>query len=117
MTEASDHVPEGVRALGRLRDTFALSFDELGALLGTSGETVRRWERGLTEIPVDPAATLTGMEDALDRLARLFKPDRLKLVVRRNADLFGGERALDCILRRRLGEVVSRYEQELRYQA
>lgn len=86
-------------------------------MLGVSGETVRRWERGLTPIPLDPAAAITGMEDALDRLEALFRPDRLEWVVRRQADLFGGERALDWILRRRLAEVVVRYERELRYQA
>jgi hypothetical protein len=56
------------------------------------------------------------MGEALDRLLALFQPARLPLAIRRPAELFDGERALDWILRGRIGEAAGRYEIALSYQ-
>ena len=100
----------------RLAGALDLSFDELGQMLGVRGETARRWERGLGSIPTDRLADLTTAEAALDRLLGLFRPERLPVAIRRPAELFGGESALDWILRGRIQDVADGYERALSYQ-
>jgi hypothetical protein len=108
--------PGGVRALGRLITGLDLSFDEVGRMLGVSGETARRWERGLVPIPAARLALLTSAASALDRLLTLFRPERLPAAIRRSAPIFDGERALDWILRGRIQEVAEQYDRALSYQ-
>lgn len=108
---------EARRILRRLVATLELSFDEVGRMFGVSGETVRRWERGLASVPPARSAALTTAEAALDQLLTLFRPERLPVAVRRPDALFEGERALDWILRCRIQEVANRYDRALRYQA
>ena len=103
--------------LRRLMSLLRLSFDELGRALGVSGETVRRWERGSHRIPDERMAELDRTAAALGRLIEIFRPERLARTLRRAADLFGGETALDWILRGRISEVADRYEAALAYQA
>jgi len=107
----------GVGVLSRLASDLKLSFDDIGYMLKVSGETVRRWARGTISIPDDHLATLDLLRVALNRLETMFLPDRLPQVIRRQADLFAGERAVDWILRGRLQDVADRYEVLLRYQA
>ncbi len=107
----------GVEVLTRLANNLKLSFDDIGYMLKVSGETVRRWARGTISIPDDHLATVDLLRVALDRLETMFLPDRLPQVIRRPADLFEGERAMDWILRGRLRDVADRYEVLLRYQA
>ncbi len=102
--------------LRRLSACLGLSFDNIGHILNVSGETVRRWERGISRIPSDALATLELVDSALTRLTRLFLPQRLPEVVRRKADLFDGSRAFDWILQGRIADVADRYEQALSYQ-
>lgn len=104
-------------ALRALMTRLELSQDELGRMLGVSGETIRRWDRGATGIPAERRAAILAAEAALRRLQDLFRPDRLPTAVRRPAELFDGERALDWILRGRIAEVADRYETALLYQA
>lgn len=115
-TAAARKESSGRRTLRRLMTSFDLSFDDVGRMLEVSGETVRRWERGVSRIPSVTLATLDVAEVALRRLTALFLPQRLPEVVRRKADLFDGSRALDWILRARISDVVDRYEQALSYQ-
>ncbi len=105
-------------AIRRLMTHLDLSFDQVGRALGVSGETVRRWERGKGshEIPAERMADLLSAEAALDRLLEVFRAERLAVVVRRRAELFSGESALDWIFRGRIGEVADRYEVTLAYQ-
>lgn len=104
-------------ALRALMTRLELSQDDTGRMLGVSGETVRRWERGATGIPADRRAAILAAEAGLRRLQDLFRRERLATAIRRPADLFGGERALDWILRGRIAEVADRYETALLYQA
>ncbi|HKH47794.1 MAG TPA: Hsp20 family protein [Thermoanaerobaculia bacterium] len=107
----------GRGAVRHLMTHLDLSFDQAGRALGVSGETVRRWERGSHEIPAERMADLLRAEAALDRLLGVFRAERLAFVVRRQAELFSGESALDWIFRGRIGEVADRYETALSYQA
>jgi transcriptional regulator with XRE-family HTH domain len=100
----------------RLMSRLSLSYDQLGRAFGVSGETVRRWERGSHPIPDERLADLAHADGAIGRLEGMFQPERLPQVVRRKAGLFGGEAALDWILRGRIGEAADRYETALAYQ-
>ena len=107
----------GLDVLTRLASSLKLSFDDIGHILKVSGETVRRWARGTVSFPDDHLAALDLLGQALDRLEAMFLPDRLPQMIRRPADLFDGERALDWILRGRIRDVADRYEVLLRYQS
>jgi transcriptional regulator with XRE-family HTH domain len=113
----SESQVQGRGILRRLMGLLSLSFDELGRLLGVSGETVRRWERGSHRVPDERMAQLDQAGAALERLVEVFRPERLARVLRRAADLFRGETALDWILRGRISDVADRYEAALTYQA
>ena len=113
---ARRHDLEARLALDRLMLRLSLSQDEAARMLGVSGETVRRWQRGAVKIPMPRAAQLLSMGEALDRLLALFQPERLPLAIRRPAELFDGERALDWILRGRIADAAGRYEIALSYQ-
>jgi transcriptional regulator with XRE-family HTH domain len=113
---ARRHDLEARLTLDRLMLRLGLSQDEAARMLGVSGETVRRWQRGAVKIPMPRAAQLLSMGEALDRLLALFQPARLPLAIRRPAELFDGERALDWILRGRIAEAAGRYEIALSYQ-
>jgi DNA-binding transcriptional regulator YiaG len=56
----------GEEAIERLASTLKLSYDDLGRMLGVSGETVRRWARGTGRIPDSHLATLDVVAAALD---------------------------------------------------
>lgn len=103
-------------ALREIRHLLRLSYDDLGRVLGTSGETVRRWATGSGRPPADKAALVEQVREQVARLIRLFRPDRLAQVIRRPAEVFGGRRALDLILEGRIAEVVDTYEFLLTYQ-
>lgn len=111
------HAREASEIIYRLMGGLDLSRTEVGRVFDVSGETVRRWERGMVQVPARKMAALTQADAALSRLLELFEPDRLLLVIRRPAELFGGESALDWILRGRLGKVADGYERLLAYQA
>ena len=60
-------------------------------------------------------AVLQQWNGALSVLTHLFDETRIKDIVRRPAELFGGETALDLILRGGLPEVAAKYDQSLQY--
>jgi transcriptional regulator with XRE-family HTH domain len=107
----------GQAVLARLMGGLGLSYDEAGNILGVSGETIRRWAHGKIAVPAPQQAKLDSADAAFTRLAALFRPERLPEAIRRPADLFDGERALDWIRRGRIADVVDRYEMALSYQA
>lgn len=109
--------PIGPSTIDQLAKPLDLSYDQLGQMLGVSGETVRRWQVGKIAVPAERRAQLAAFVAALGRLTALIKPERLAEAVRRPAGLFDGDRALDWILRGKLPEVVDRYELALLYQA
>jgi len=107
----------GRETVRRLMARLSLSYDQLGRAFGVSGETARRWERGSHPIPDERLADLARADAAIVRLEGMLRPERMSQVVRRKAGLFGGEAALDWILRGRIGEAADRYETALAYQA
>jgi transcriptional regulator with XRE-family HTH domain len=107
----------GQAVLARLMGGLGLSYDEAGNILGVSGETIRRWAHGKIAVPAPQQAKLDSADAALTRLLAMFRPERLPEAIRRPADLFSGERALDWIRRGRIADVADRYEMALSYQA
>ena len=107
---------EACQVLRRLRTTLNLTFDQLGQLLGVSGETARCWERELRPIPSERLADVSNAGGALDCLLRYFVPERLSVATRQPAELFGGNTALDWILGGHIREIADRYDQVLAYQ-
>ena len=107
---------EGRDMLRRLAVHLELSHEQLGTMFGVSRETIRRWETGANPIPVRHVAKLVSADRSLSSLLRMFRQTRLAQAIRRKADLFDGERALDWILRRRHRELVDRYENTFMYQ-
>lgn len=103
--------------LRRLMAYLGLSPEELGRLVAVSGDTVRAWERGRSAVPDDLFTELVLADASLSRMLELIRPDRLAQVVRRKADLFDGEQALDWILRGQMAQVAERYDAALAYQA
>ncbi|MBI3698629.1 MAG: hypothetical protein HY238_27795 [Acidobacteria bacterium] len=103
-------------ALRKLMVHLGFSQDELGRMFGVAGETIRRWERGVNQVPAKHQAELVSADAAVERLLQLFRPQQLPQVIRRKAELFEGERALDWILRGRIADVADRYEAALTYQ-
>jgi transcriptional regulator with XRE-family HTH domain len=98
-----------------LRDNLDLSREDLGTMFGVTGETWRAWEEGAAEIPETTFAKIVAAGAALERMLWLFRPERLPQVIRRRADAFNGERALDWILDGRIAEVAERYDSGLSY--
>ena len=111
-----DHTERPKAALRALRAHLALSYDDVGRMLGTSGETARRWELGKVTIPQDRRAQLSRLDDGLARLRGMLLSSRLSEAIRRPAEIFDGERALDWILRGKIADVVRRYDMALAYQ-
>lgn len=109
-------VSRGQRILQRLMSHLALSYDQLGRAFNVSGETLRRWDRGSHPIPDERMAELVRVDADLGRLLSIFVPERLPQAIRRKAELFDGESALDWILRGRISEVANRYAVALVYQ-
>jgi len=99
----------------RLMTHLQLSYDEVGLIAGTTGETVRRWEHGQS-VPPEKHAVLHATDAALSRLLDVIKPEALPSAVRTPAEIFDNESALAWILRGRMAEVAERYDRELSYQ-
>lgn len=108
---------EGLEGLIDLRTTLDLDAGQLGRLLHVPVDTVRRWEMGEEPIPQGITATLVEAQDSLQRLKSMFLPARLSQIIRRPAELFGGDSALEWILHGRIRQVTDRYDLLLRYQS
>jgi hypothetical protein len=101
--------------LDTLRASLDLSREDVGTMVGSSGETVRAWEDGDEEVPDLVFGRLVSAHAALNRLRDVFRPERLPQVIPRRAPVFASERALEWILDGRIEEVAQRYEQGLAY--
>jgi len=108
---------QGRMILRRLMTHLGLSFDDLARAFQVPAVTVRRWESRQEEIPADRVSELRQAEAALGRLFVVFRPERLAYLIRRKAEIFHGEQALDLILRGRFAAVADLYESALSYEA
>lgn len=108
--------PRARQTLRELLERLGLSYDDLAQAFDVSGETVRRWEKGAARVPVKKFALLEAADQALRRLLRIFRPDRLASVIRRPAPLFDGASAFEWIRHGRIREVADRFETAFQYQ-
>lgn len=108
---------QGRDVLQQLKRELDVSFDDLGRPFGVNGETVRRWMQGRTPIPSERLAAISQAGSTHGRIRSHFRPERIAMVVRRPADVFDGDSALDWILGGRMEEVADRYDDGLRFQA
>ena len=115
-----------LRQIADLHKYLGLSYVELGMMLGVTdqpGRTVWCWERsGHEDFGTDVFTPVhrEKLEEAhagFMRLRKIFVAKRLRSVIRRRAEAFDGERALDWILRGKITEVAERYERLLSYQS
>ena len=113
---------EGAAWQGRqiIRDLLirlGLTGEEVGKMFQVSIETLSAWEAGSTTIPKESLTQLQAASSALSKLLSVFRPERLPQVVRREAELFDGETAVEWMVQGRITEVAERYEQAFAYQA
>lgn len=101
--------------LRQIREYLDVSVEDVGTMFGLTGETVREWQGGTAEIPDKTVGQMVAAGNSLNQLLGIFRPERLPQVIRRRADAFDGERALDWILDGRIAEVAERYDQGLSY--
>ncbi len=99
----------------RFRSSLDIGYEDLGTMFGVAGRTARAWHEGREEVPDTVFARMIAAESALNRLAQVFRPDRLPEVIRRRAPAFDEERALDWILDGRIAEVADRYDTGLAF--
>ncbi len=113
--ETGEKYDRGLRVLQQLQINLGLSREDLGTMLGLTGESVRGWETRSEDIPDAVFGRLVAAQSALDQLLGVFLPERLPMVIRRRAAAFNGERALDWILDGRIAEVADIYDRGLSY--
>lgn len=82
--------------LGRVKELFALTNNELAQLFAVSRQAVEQWERG-GEVPAARRAKLGNVLTVGELLERKLSPGRLPLVARRKADAYGGVTLLDMV--------------------
>jgi len=93
-----------------------LSIEDLSRIFAVSVGDIEAWESGRRPMRTEYQSIVNRASSAVMRLAAIFRPERLPQVIRRKAALFGGESALDWILRGQIHEVADRYETTLAYQ-
>jgi hypothetical protein len=81
------------RPLERLLATWDLSAAGAGRIFGVSRQAVAKW-RG-SGVPDDRAVALADLVAATDVLERYVRRDRIPAVVRRQADVLGGQSLLE----------------------
>ena len=89
--------------LERLMTAWDLSAAATGRLFGVSRQAVAKW-RG-SGVPEDRAVALADLMAATDVLERYVRRDRIPAVVRRPADLLGGQSLLSLAEAGRFAEV------------
>jgi DNA-binding transcriptional regulator YdaS (Cro superfamily) len=104
-------------ALQTLLNSLGLRHFEAAEILGVTTDTISHWETGSAAIPAKKVSEILSAKANARRLQTLLRPEVLPAAVRRPADIFAGESALQWILRGRIADVVDRYEDSLRYQA
>lgn len=114
-TETSES--QARQSLRNVLTRLELSAEDISQLLAVSSQDIGEWESGRRPIGSEYQPVINRASSAVGRLLAMFRPERLPDVVRRKAELFGGQSALEWILQGRIGEVVNRYEAALTYQS
>jgi transcriptional regulator with XRE-family HTH domain len=106
---------ETVATLHALESDLGLSHAELARMLDAPEEDVLSWLQGTSMVPLFVIARAKAFRSALDTLKHLFRAERLREVLRRPADLFGGRPAIDLIRNGELQIVAEKYDRALEY--
>jgi hypothetical protein len=92
-----------VAPLDRLMSTWDLPAAAVGRIFGVSRQAVAKWRR--SGVPDDRLVALADLDTATDVLERYVRHDRIPAVVRRRAELLGGESLLSMAEAGRYDEV------------
>jgi len=93
------------RRLDRIREHGGIKGREIAQLMGTTPETVSRWNTGKTEPQPDRLERLLLLEWMIDELAELFEPDEARLWLFSPHRMLGGARPADRIQKGRVDDV------------
>jgi transcriptional regulator with XRE-family HTH domain len=83
--------------LDKMRERGGIKGREIAQLLGTTPETVSRWNTGKTEPQPDRLQRLLILEWMIDELAQFYEPDEARLWFFSPHRLLGGDRPADRI--------------------
>ncbi len=112
----SQRLKDRSQDLRRLIALFGLSGEEAATLFEIDEVVLGKWLEG-TPLPMVQGVRLDRALAAAERLCAMFKPEALPDVVRREAPVFQGRRALDLILDCRADAVAAAYDRLLSYSA
>ena len=91
--------------LDKMRERGGIKGREIAQLLGTTPETVSRWNTGKTEPQPDRLQRLLILEWLIDELAQFYEPDESRLWFFSPHRLLGGDRPADRIQQGNADEV------------
>jgi len=91
--------------LDKMRERGGIKGREIAQLLGTTPETVSRWNTGKTEPQPDRLQRLLILEWLIDELAQFYEPDEARLWFFSPHRLLGGDRPADRIQQGNADEV------------
>ncbi len=91
--------------LDKMRERGGIKGREIAQLLGTTPETVSRWNTGKTEPQPDRLQRLLILEWIIDELAQFYEPDEARLWFFSPHRLLGGDRPADRIQQGNADEV------------
>ncbi len=91
--------------LERIRDLGGIKGRDIAQLMGTTPETVSRWNTGKIEPQPGRLEKLLMLEWMIDELSEFFSPDEARLWLYSPNRMLGGSRPADLIKDGRIGEV------------
>jgi transcriptional regulator with XRE-family HTH domain len=91
--------------LDKMRERGGIKSREIAQLLGTTPETVSRWNTNKTEPQPDRLQRLLILEWIIDELAQFYEPDEARLWFFSPHRLLGGDRPADRIQQGNADEV------------
>ena len=93
-----------------------ITLEEAGQILGVSAGTIESWLNNQLPIPPEFLGRIKSTDASLSRVQDLIKKASLADVIRRPAEVFGGQTALDWILAGRIKDVADAYDEGLYFQ-
>ncbi len=99
--------PAVATRLDRIRNRGGMKSREVAQLLGTTPETISRWQRGRVEPGPDRLERLLTLEWLVDQLGDFYEPDEARLWLFAPHRLLGGDRPADRIQEGHVDEVLA----------
>lgn len=103
-------------AVKRLRALLGITLEQASRIYRVPTSTLVSWLDNQTPIPPECLALISQTDASLKVIDDLFEEARLPDLVRRPAEVFGGQSALDWILGGRIREVADTYDEALYFQ-